>query len=89
MDTDTVQKFNEVWSRISQIEKEDAVREFKVNLNNNDIKELREEFEKHIEAKVKKSIDSVNGKKDRRNNIKIAIIAAIAIVIPSLIAIFF
>lgn len=89
MDTDIVQKFNEVWSRIAQIEKEDAVREFKVKLNNDDIKELQKEFDEHIESKVKASIDSVNGKKDRRNNIKVAIIAAVAIVIPTLIAIFF
>lgn len=88
MDTDTVQKFNEVWSRIAQIEKDDAVREFKVNLNNKEIEGLQEEFDKHIENKVKKSIDSVNGKKNRRNNIKIAIIGAAAIIVPSLIAIF-
>lgn len=88
MDTDIVQKFNEVWARIAEIEKKDAVREFKVNLNNKEIKELREDFDKHIEHKVQASIDSVNGRKDRRNNIKIALIGTAAVIIPSLIAIF-
>lgn len=88
MDTDIVQKFNEVWARIATIEKEDAVREFKVKLNNKEIEELREDFDKHIESKVQKSIDTINGSKDRKTNIKIAIIGAIAIIIPSLIALF-
>lgn len=88
METDIVQKFNEVWSRIAQIEKESAVREFKVDLNNKEIKKLGVELDKHIESKVQKSINSVNGKKDRKNNVKIAIIGAIAIIVPSLIAIF-
>lgn len=89
MDTDTVDKFNEVWARIAEIEKKDAVREFKVKLNNDDIKKLTKEFDEHIEHKVQASIDLVNGKKDRKTNIKIALIGAAAIIIPSLIAIFF
>lgn len=88
MDTNIVTEFNKLWDRISQIEKAGAVREFKVNLNNKEINELKEDFEKHMEAKVQKSINAVNGKKDRRNNIKIAIIGAVAIVVPSLIAVF-
>lgn len=88
MDTDIVMEFNKLWGKISELEKGDAVREFKVNLNNKEIKELKEDFEKHMEAKVKQSIDTVNGRTDRRNNIKIALIGTAAVIIPSLIAIF-
>lgn len=83
MDTNIRMEFNRVWGELSRIDKELNLCKFKVELNNTAVNEVKKDLEDHLE----KRWNNLNAGKDRKTNVKIAIIGAIAIAIPSLIAI--
>ena len=83
MDTNIRMEFSRVWEQVSSIKQELAVLKFKVETLNTDVKTVHKELDNHLEKKW----NDLNGKKDRRNNVKIALIAVLAAGIPSLIAI--
>ncbi len=83
MDTNIRMEFNRLWGDLSRIDKELVLAKFKIETLNTDVKAVHTELDNHLEQKW----NDLNGKKDRRNNIKIALIAVLAAGIPSIIAI--
>ncbi len=83
MDTNIRMEFSRVWEQVSSVKQDLAVLKFKVDTTNKELISLHEELDNHLEKKW----DDLNHKKDRKNNIKIALIAVLAAGIPSLIAI--
>ena len=83
MDSDLRTEFNRLWGEMSRIDKELAVVKFKVEATNKEVTDLQKDLDAHL----KKKWDMLNASKDRKSNVKIAIIGAHAIGIPSLIAI--
>ena len=80
MDTNIRVEFDRLWGNFSELDKKLALNIFKTDLNNKELNELQEDLEEHLNRKFK----TVQAEKDRKNNIKVALIGFLAGIIPFL-----